>query len=94
MVYFDGAVYEGTWESDRRNQSGRMIYAGGDIFVGDFIDGKRAGRGRYYTHADSTIYDGEWSNDRRQGEGTILNKRGEISSGDYRTDQMEGKLTY
>ena len=53
MVYFDGSVYEGVWESDRKNQLGRMLYAAtGDIYVGDYIDGKRAGRGRYYTKAD------------------------------------------
>ena len=95
MVYFDGSVYEGTWESDRKNQSGRMEYADtGDIYVGDFIDGKRSGRGRYFLSDDLTIYDGEWTNDRRQGEGTLLNERGEIASGEFRADQMEGKLTY
>ena len=95
MIYFDGSVYEGTWESDRKNQQGRMQYADtGDIYVGDFIDGKRSGRGRYFCEADETIYDGEWSNDRRQGEGTILNQKGEIASGEFRADQMEGKLTY
>ena len=72
-----------------------MEYAGtGDVYVGDFLDGKRSGRGRYFTAADNTIYDGEWSNDRRQGEGTILNAIGEISSGEFRTDHMEGKLAY
>ena len=95
MVYLDGSVYEGTWESDRKNISGRMQYAeSGDVYVGEFIDGKRSGRGRYYSAAENTIYDGEWSNDRRQGEGTILNENGEISSGEFRADQMEGKLTY
>ena len=72
-----------------------MLYAEtGDIYVGDFIDGKRSGRGRYYQNAENEIYDGEWTNDRRQGEGTILNARGEISSGEFRADHMEGKLTY
>ena len=72
-----------------------MEYAGtGDVYVGDFLDGKRSGRGRYFTAADNTIYDGEWSNDRRQGEGTILNAIGEISSGEFRADHMEGKLAY
>ena len=70
-----------------------MEYANtGDVYVGDFLDGKRSGRGRYFTAADKTIYDGEWSNDRRQGEGTILNALGEISSGEFRADHMEGKL--
>ena len=72
-----------------------MEYVGtGDVYVGDFLDGKRSGRGRYFTAADNTIYDGEWSNDRRQGEGTILNALGEISSGEFRADHMEGKLAY
>ena len=72
-----------------------MEYIGtGDVYVGDFLDGKRSGRGRYFTAADNTIYDGEWSNDRRQGEGTILNALGEISSGEFRADHMEGKLAY
>ena len=72
-----------------------MEYAGtGDVYVGDFLDGKRSGRGRYFTAADNTIYDGEWSNDRRQGEGTILNALGEISSGEFRADHMEGKLAF
>ncbi len=66
MIYFDGSVYEGIWESDRKNQSGRMQYSeSGDVYVGDFIDGKRSGRGRYYQVFDETIYDGEWTNDRR-----------------------------
>lgn len=66
MVYFDGSVYEGSWESDRKNINGRMQYAeSGDVYIGDFIDGKRSGRGRYFCAADETIYDGEWSNDRR-----------------------------
>lgn len=49
MIYIDGSIYEGSWESDRKNQSGRMQYKeSGDVYVGDFIDGKRSGRGRYY----------------------------------------------
>lgn len=49
MVYFDGSIYEGSWESNRKNHSGRMKYAqNGDVYVGEFIDGKRSGRGRYY----------------------------------------------
>ena len=62
--------------------------------MGDYIDGKRSGRGRFYMHSENTIYDGEWTNDRRQGEGTILNAEGQIASGEFRADQMDGKLTY
>lgn len=66
----------------------------GDLYVGDYTDGKRVGHGRILYAEKQEIFDGDWSNDRRQGEGTILNIRGEIYSGDFRQDNMEGKQTY
>lgn len=95
MIYFNGSLYEGGWEADRKHGKGRYVDAiSGDIYVGDFIDGKKNGRGRMYYASKPEIYDGEWSNDRRQGEGSILNAQGEISSGEFRADTMEGKLTF
>lgn len=66
----------------------------GDIYIGDYVDGKRNGKGRLFNASLQEIYDGDWSNDRRQGEGIIINKKGVLSSGDFRADHMEGKLTY
>ncbi len=66
----------------------------GDVYVGEYTDGKRVGHGRMYYAAKQEIFDGDWSNDRRQGEGIILNKKGEILAGDFRADNMEGKMTY
>lgn len=66
----------------------------GDIYNGEYQDGKRNGRGRMYYAGTQEIYDGDWSNDRRQGEGTVLNKKGDICSGEFRADHMEGQLTY
>lgn len=95
MVYINGSIYEGRWESDRKNYEGRMQYKEtGDVYVGEFHEGKRSGNGRYYQSSDHTIYEGEWTNDRKQGEGKILHADGVIASGDFRADQMEGKLTY
>jgi len=37
----------------------------GDIYNGDYLDGKRNGRGRMFYANVKEIYDGEWSNDRR-----------------------------
>jgi len=64
------------------------------VYIGEYIEGKRSGKGRQLDRALGQIYDGEWSNDKRQGEGMVLNNRGEVSSGEYRADHMEGKLTY
>jgi hypothetical protein len=58
----------------------------GDIYNGDYIEGKRNGKGRMYYAGIKEIYDGEWVNDRRQGEGYVLNLKGEICSGEFRAD--------
>ena len=66
----------------------------GDIYNGEYLDGKRNGRGRMYYAAIEELFDGDWSNDRRQGDGRILNRKGDLCSGEYRGDFMEGKLTF
>lgn len=50
----------------------------GDIYNGDYLDGKRNGRGRMYYAGTQEIFDGDWSNDRRQGEGVLLNGKGDL----------------
>ena len=66
----------------------------GDIYVGEYTDGKRVGHGRMYFAQKQEIFDGDWSNDKRQGEGIILNANREVLMGDFRADHMEGKMTY
>jgi hypothetical protein len=58
----------------------------GDIYIGDYLDGKRNGRGRMYCHAKQEIYDGDWSNDRRQGDGLVITRHGVVQTGDWRAD--------
>ena len=53
MVYLDGTVYEGAWETDRKSGQGRLVYSEtGNVYVGEFVDGKRSGRGRFYNAVD------------------------------------------
>ena len=47
-----------------------------DIYKGEYLEGKRNGRGRMYYHQKQEIYDGDWVNDRRQGEGHVINRKG------------------
>jgi MORN repeat len=51
MIYYNGSTYEGGWLDDRKHLKGKMIdTATGDIFSGEYIDGKRNGKGRMYFH--------------------------------------------
>ena len=40
-----------------------MIHMDGDVYVGDWKDGKAHGYGEY-TDADGTIYQGDWLDDK------------------------------
>lgn len=98
MAYFNGELYEGTWENDKRNGKGRFEY-GPDgslgVYVGEFIDDKRNGKGRFYDALKQEIYEGDWNNDKKNGEGTLVKRQTcEVISGDFRNDLFEGKLKY
>lgn len=50
MLYFNGDLYEGRWENDKRNGKGRFEYGlqgSFAVYIGDFIDDRRNGKGRY-----------------------------------------------
>ncbi len=95
MVFFNGDIYEGFWENDKKNGKGRMIYINSGTYVGDFIEDKRNGKGRYYDPLNDEIYEGEWSNDKKNGEGTLVKRKTcEVLSGDFRNDHFEGKQKF
>ena len=50
------------------NGKGKYVYANGDIYEGDFVNGKREGQGTY-TNKYGNYYTGEWKNDKQNGYG-------------------------
>jgi len=43
QVWHDGTKYEGTYDQDRHNGKGRLIHADGDVYEGQWQDGKAHG---------------------------------------------------
>lgn len=39
----DGSVYEGWWKNDKPNGNGRLVQANGDVYLGNWVDGKANG---------------------------------------------------
>ena len=67
MKYRDGAVYEGTWERNRRSGYG-MYKKDGGVYQGGIHNNMRHGEGTMiYSNGDR--YDGDWVDDMRQGHG-------------------------
>ncbi len=95
MMYYNGDVYEGRWENDKKNGKGRYLYGPNGsiaVYIGDFVEDRRNGKGRYIDMIKEEIFEGEWNNDKRNGEGTLVKKStGEVIIGDFRNDFFEGK---
>ena len=53
---------EGDDYSQWNGCKGKVTYDNGDIYYGEFIDGKRWGKGSL-TNSDGTVSKGEWQND-------------------------------
>ena len=53
------------------NGIGVMNYNNGNKYTGNFVNGKRDGKGIYIDNLNNTTYDGDWSNNEQSGIGTL-----------------------
>jgi len=56
-------------------KNGIMKYANGDVYEGEWKNGKKEGQG-VMTYANGNVYDGHWKNGKKEGEG-IFYKQGQ-----------------
>lgn len=45
MRYLDGSCYAGAWRAGERQGQGRLRSPAGDVFIGQFVYGRRTGSG-------------------------------------------------
>ena len=95
MVNFaTGDSYEGERFNDKRNGLGRQEKSTG-VYIGDFVEDRRIGKGRFLDRVKEEVYEGDWNNDKRNGEGTLIRRKtGEVLAGDFRNDHFEGKQRF
>lgn len=65
-------------------------YSNGDVYYGEFKDGKRHGYGKY-TWANGGYYEGEWQENERTGVGHQVWTDGTEYIGDYKINKWEGR---
>jgi hypothetical protein len=75
------------------NGSGTYVYSNGYRFEGDFVNGKREGRG-LLTEPDGGTYDGMWSNDEFNGQGTYVWQDGAKYTGEWKNGIQDGYGIY
>lgn len=74
--------------------TGRLEYAAGRWYEGDWKHGRWTGRGRL-SNGDGDLYEGELRNDHKHGKGTMRFADGRVFVGEYINGQMiEGRMTY
>lgn len=72
-----------------KNGVGKMIYSGGSIYEGNWINGIKNGYGKQ-TEDSGTVYEGEWKNGKRNGNGKETVYSGTIYEGEWKNDERNG----
>ena len=67
----------------------RKVYKNGDIYEGQFSEGKRHGRGTY-RFANGDIYEGEYRDGKRCGFGRFSFAGGDVYEGEFRDNRYHG----
>jgi len=85
---------EGGFSCGAPNGYCRVIYANGNYYEGNFINGKLTGQG-IFEGANGGTYVGEWKDFNKHGKGTERTTEG-IYAGDFINNKRngQGKLTY
>ena len=89
---------EYTGERNDKNEmhgKGKMIYTNGDIYEGEWKNGKRNGDGTM-TYQNKTSYVGRWANDQINGYGTFKYFNGDVYEGTFANGikSGDGNMTY
>ncbi|MEM6725979.1 MAG: caspase family protein [Bacteroidota bacterium] len=99
MTYRDGTEKTGIWEKlelvkdfdckkgDCKNGTGTYTYYNGDVYEGEFADGKRHGKGKLTTKSGD-VYEGDFKDNQYNGFGTLTSSKGETLSGVWSNNEL------
>ncbi|XP_053413758.1 radial spoke head 10 homolog B [Nycticebus coucang] len=100
--------YTGQWERGVQNGFGTHTwflkripnsqYPLRNEYIGEFVNGYRHGRGKFY-YASGAMYEGEWVSNKKHGMGRLTFKNGRVYEGRFSNDhisefpELEGEVT-
>eukprot|EP01012_Entosiphon_sulcatum_P034506 TRINITY_DN43774_c0_g1_i1.p1 TRINITY_DN43774_c0_g1~~TRINITY_DN43774_c0_g1_i1.p1 ORF type:complete len:564 (-),score=78.32 TRINITY_DN43774_c0_g1_i1:178-1656(-) len=73
------------------NGHGRFIEANGEVYVGEWLDDMRFGKGVHYYSNGQVEYDGDWRSDVYNGFGTLYYESGDKYVGEWLNEERHGK---
>ena len=68
-------------------------YSNGDVYEGQFKDGKRTGQGTY-TWLSGSVYEGQWKDNEQHGLGTKSWANGDVYEGQFKDGKKTGQGTW
>ena len=82
-LWDNGDMYHGEYRGDnKREGKGKYTYAGGDIYIGDWVANLKEGQGIYY-FTDGSKYSGAWKADKQHGTGIYTYKEGVATTSEW-----------
>ncbi len=93
LTFGDGTRYEGGVRDGNPDGRGIMIFPNGDIYDGEFANGKRNGTGTFKFH-DGTKYTGQFEDDFYNGHGTMTFPNGNVYDGQFRHGKYDGQAVF
>ncbi|KAG2378295.1 hypothetical protein C9374_008438 [Naegleria lovaniensis] len=95
-IYKDGTnTYEGNFENDIINGKGKMTWANGAQYEGDFVKGQMEGIGVYIWPNKTQKYEGTFVNNKMHGKGRYTSEDGKVWKGyfyDGKGENLEREL--
>lgn len=89
-----GDIYDGEWNKNAFEGSGKYVFADTGYYEGQFKEGVRSGNGKF-VWKDGSTYDGEWENDNINGGGTYISSKGISLIGTFvENNFVKGYLLY
>ena len=91
VLLTSGDQYEGQWDikSKKPNGLGTMLHKDHSKYVGNFIQGRKAGKGRLIS-LNGEVYEGEFKNDIPEGNGVLSKSSGLIYRGEFKKGKEHG----
>ncbi len=84
----DGYIYEGTIQNGLRHGLGILGYPTGELYVGNFYEGKENGFGSLYDMTGKLVYQGDFENGKMSGKGSFFYSNGDYYEGEVRESGM------
>lgn len=70
-------------DNSQKRYYGKMTYANGDIYEGEWKDSQKNGHGKYIW-TDGDVYEGEWKDGMRNGQGKYTYANGNVYEGEWK----------